>query len=152
MKKAYWKILKWLGIAVLASAVSVLLLIVAVYFGLFGALPGKAEILQIKNEEASLVLTSDKVIIGKFFAENRTNVSWDDLPPFIVNAVVSTEDKRFYEHHGIDKRSYVRVLLKTLLLGDQSSGGGSTITQQLAKNIYGRKNYGFLALAARITH
>lgn len=146
MKKAHWKLLKWIGIAILAGIVSVFLLIAATYFGLFGSLPDKAEILQIKNEEASLVLTSDNVIIGKYFAENRTNIAWDDLPDYLVNAVISTEDKRFYQHHGIDKKSYLRVLVRTIMLGDQSSGGGSTITQQLAKNIYGRANFGILTL------
>ena len=108
--------------------------------------PVKLKFFKLKMKRLLFLLTSDKVIIGKYFAENRTNITWNDLPDFLVNAVVSTEDKRFYQHHGIDKKSYLRVLIRTILLGDQNSGGGSTITQQLAKNIYGRDNFGILTL------
>ena len=85
----------------------------AVYFGVFGTLPSTEELSTIDNEEASLVLASDGTIIGKYFAENRTNVSWDDIPEQLINALVATEDKRFYLHEGYDGISYLRVFLKT---------------------------------------
>ncbi|MBN2638229.1 MAG: transglycosylase domain-containing protein [Bacteroidales bacterium] len=116
-----------------------------VFDGAFGPLPGKAKLSSIKNEQASLVFTSDSVLIGKYFAENRTHVGWNDIPQNLVNALVATEDKRFFSHKGYDLRSYFRVLIKSIILG-QNSGGGSTLTQQLAKNLYGRKNYGRLSL------
>ncbi|HPR62485.1 MAG TPA: transglycosylase domain-containing protein, partial [Prolixibacteraceae bacterium] len=78
--------------------------------------------------------------------ENRTNIGWDEVPQHLVNALVATEDKRFFEHEGVDARSYMRVLFRSILMGDRSSGGGSTLTQQLVKNLFGRTNFGFLSL------
>ena len=68
------------------------------------------------------------------------------IPPDLINALIATEDSRFYEHKGIDSRSLFRVLFKSLLLGNRESGGGSTISQQLAKNMFGRNNSGRLSL------
>lgn len=120
--------------------------ILLVNIGGFGPLPSKKTLAAIHNEEASLVYSADGQIIGKFFAENRTNIGWDEVPPHLVNALVATEDKRFFEHEGVDARSYLRVLLRSILMGDRSSGGGSTLTQQLVKNLFGRTNFGFLSL------
>jgi len=117
-----------------------------VYFGAFGSLPDEEELAAITNEEASLVFSSDNRLIGKYFAENRTNISWEEVPVHLRNALIATEDKRFYTHKGYDTQSYLRVFLKTILLGDNSGGGGSTLTQQLIKNLYGRSNYGFLSI------
>ena len=127
--------------------VLVALLMVGTFFillfsGAFGKIPSKAELKEIKNETASVVYSSDQQLLGKFFAENRTNIKYPELPEHLINALIATEDARFFEHEGIDKRSMVRVLIKTLLLGDRSAGGGSTITQQLAKNLFGREDYG----------
>lgn len=118
----------------------------SVYIGIFGSLPNKQDLIGITNEQASLVLSNNKTLIGKYFAENRTNISWQETPQHLVDALIATEDKRFFEHEGIDSRSYLRVFFKTILLGDKSSGGGSTITQQLVKNLYGRKNHSFLSM------
>lgn len=118
----------------------------SVYIGIFGPLPDKENLISITNEQASLVLSNDGTLIGKFFAENRTNIKWGEVPPQLVKALIATEDKRFFEHEGIDGRSYLRVFFKTILLGDKSSGGGSTITQQLVKNLYGRKDHSFLSM------
>lgn len=118
------------------------LFIAAVNYGVFGQLYSKNELKNFKNETASLVFTEDGKIIGKFFAENRTNVSIKDIPLHLIDALVATEDARYFEHNGIDSWSLVRVFFKTLILNDHRSGGGSTISQQLAKNMYGRKNFG----------
>jgi len=135
---------------VIISALSLLLLfsifLGAVYWGIFGSLPDKNELLGITNEEASLVFSNDGTLIGKYFAENRTNINWNEVPDHLVNALIATEDKRFYQHEGIDSRSYMRVFLKSILLGDKSAGGGSTITQQLIKNLYGRDDHSVLSL------
>ena len=69
-----------------------------------------------------------------------------DLPKHLIEALVATEDSRFYEHDGIDNISLMRVFVKNLILQDKSAGGGSTITLQLAKNLYGRKNYAFFSM------
>lgn len=117
-----------------------------VYLGVFGHVYNKKELREFKNETASLVLSDDGNLIGKFFADNRTNVRFDQLPEGLVNALVATEDARYFEHEGVDSRSLVRVLVKSILMGKKSSGGGSTITQQLAKNMFGRKDFGLLSM------
>lgn len=121
-------------------------LFVMVYTGVFGQLPGYKELAAIKTEQASLVYSSDGYIIGKYFAKNRTNVKWEELPKSLMNALVATEDKRFFQHQGFDIRSYLRVFFRSLLLHDRSGGGGSTLTQQLIKNLYGRSDHGILSL------
>lgn len=131
---------------ILFSLILISLLIGSVYIGVFGPLPEKSDLASISNEEASLVLSNDGTLIGKFFAENRTNIKWDDVPQNLVNALVATEDKRFFEHQGIDGRSYLRVFFKSILMGNKSAGGGSTLTQQLVKNLYGRNDHSFLSL------
>ncbi|MEI8225643.1 MAG: transglycosylase domain-containing protein [Bacteroidota bacterium] len=117
-----------------------------IYFGGFGLLPDKNALSAISNEEASLVFSSDSILIGKYFAQNRTNINWEQIPVHLKRALIATEDKRFFNHKGYDSRSYFRVLLKSILLGDNSGGGGSTLTQQLVKNLYGRNDFGFLSL------
>lgn len=118
----------------------------AIYYNVFGHLYSEKELKQFKNETASLVLSDNGKILGKYFAENRTNIKYDQLPKQLINALVATEDARYFEHQGIDSRSLFRVLFKTILLNNKSSGGGSTITQQLAKNMYGRKNHGPMSM------
>lgn len=139
------KILKYILLLFASVILLTALLFGSVYIGIFGAIPGNKELSSISNEEASLVLSSDNQIIGKYFSENRTNIKWQDVPKQLVNALVATEDKRFFKHKGSDVFSFFRVIFKSILLQD-NSGGGSTITQQLAKNLYGRKHYGFLSL------
>jgi penicillin-binding protein 1A len=131
-----------LAVIVLFSVIFCLLVVA----GGFGKIPGKKELSEIRNEEASLVWSSDNVLIGKYFAQNRTNITREEMPQHLVDALVATEDRRFYSHNGYDSRSYLRVFLRTILLGDRSSGGGSTITQQLVKNLYGREDHGRLSL------
>ena len=96
----------------------------------------------LQNEAASLVLASNGDPTGKFFNENQTNVPYDSLPSHLVESLIATEDARFYDHDGVDARALFRVLFKTVLLGNRSSGGASSLSQQLAKNLFGRKDYG----------
>jgi len=135
-------------IALLAGLIIIIVafLFLLVYAGAFGPLPGRGAISDISNEEASLVISSDGSIIGKYFAENRTNISREEIPEHLVQALVATEDKRFFSHRGYDTRSYMRVLVRSIFLGDRSGGGGSTLTQQLVKNLYGRDNTGWLSM------
>lgn len=137
-----------IGIGISLSAVVILLAVfcLSVYFGAFGKLPDKNELASINNEEASLVYSADNILIGEFFAQNRTNIHLMDIPVHLKNALIATEDKRFFRHKGFDTRSYFRVFLKSIMLGDKSGGGGSTLTQQLVKNLYGRNDYGFISM------
>ena len=123
-----------------------LLFFILVYSGAFGHIQSVEELRNFRNAEASEVLSSEGLLIGKFYTENRTNITYEQLPSHLINALVATEDARFFEHQGVDSRSLVRVLLKTILLNRSESGGGSTITQQLAKNMFGRKGNGRLSI------
>lgn len=116
-------------------------LFVLTYFEVFGPIPTYAELKNIRHYNASEVYAQDEVLIGKYYVENRINASAEEISPDVINALVATEDARFFEHSGVDMRSAMRVVVKSLLLSDRSSGGGSTLSQQLAKNIYPRKRY-----------
>ena len=141
------KILKYVVVFIAATILTVVLFFLLVYSGVFGSLPGKAELSAISNAEASLVYSTDNILIGEYFAQNRTNIHWKDVPDHLKNALIATEDKRFFTHKGYDIQSYIRVFFKNILLRNSSGGGGSTLPQQLAKNLYGRNNYGFLSLS-----
>ncbi len=120
-----------------------ILLILLVALGAFGSLPGFEELENPRSNLASEIYSGDGKVIGKYYAENRTNIRYRDLDSNMVHALVATEDARFYKHSGVDGRGLLRVLGRTVLGGDQSGGGGSTITQQLAKMLFGRqKNHG----------
>ena len=142
MKKD-WKII--IAIAIILPALPAIF-IFSVYIGLFGHLQSKKELLNFKNATATLVLSSEGELIGNIFSENRTNISYGQIPSNLIDALIATEDSRFFEHKGFDSRSLFRVLFKSIILNDRSSGGGSTISQQLAKNMFGRKKTGRLAL------
>lgn len=145
-KKTLIRLLKYITGLVSTIFLSILLLFSLVYFEVFGALPNNEKLSSIINEEASLIYSSDDVIIGKIFTENRTNINISQIPNHLKEALIATEDKRFYTHNGYDGQSYARVLFKSILMQDASGGGGSTITQQLIKNLYGRKYHGFLSM------
>ncbi len=139
------KYLKYFLIAISSLILLSVLFFLAVYIGIFGPLPNKAELAAISNQEASQVISSDHKIIGKYFSENRTNIAWDQVPGHLKNALIATEDKRFFTHNGYDLQSYFRVFFKSVLMGD-NKGGGSTLTQQLVKNLYGRSNFSVLSM------
>ncbi|MBK8682332.1 MAG: transglycosylase domain-containing protein [Chitinophagales bacterium] len=129
------------GLYIIGSfAIALFLFYLLILGGVFGFMPGKAELRDIKNYTASEVYSSDSVLIGKYFIENRTNATYAQLPPQLIEALVATEDARFYEHGGIDFLSFMRVMIYSILLNNESSGGGSTISQQLAKNLFQRKD------------
>ncbi|MFO7672271.1 MAG: transglycosylase domain-containing protein [Lutibacter sp.] len=119
--------------------------IITVYFGLFGRVPTSKEVKLFRNMEASEVYSIDNVLLYRFDRENRLNIPFDSIPKHVVEALISSEDSRFYEHSGVDLKSLMRVLVKTVILRDKSSGGGSTISQQLVKNYFPRNSYWFLS-------
>lgn len=128
------------------GALLIFLFIISIYLGFWGKLPGKAQLADFKYQKATEVYSADSVLIGKYYLHDRQPIEYSEMPQHLINALVAIEDERFYEHSGIDYRSLVRVAVKTVLLQDQSSGGGSTISQQLAKNLYPRENTGKIAL------
>ena len=130
--------LKYIGRAFLVCIGCLFLFILSIYIGIWGKLPSKKELSDFKYQRASEVYTADSVLIGKYYLYDRQPIAYQQFPEHLVHALVAIEDERFYKHSGIDYLSLMRVGVKTILLQDQSSGGGSTLTQQLAKNLYPR--------------
>ncbi len=125
----------------LAGSFALVLTIALIEFEVFGPMPDKNELQTIHHPVASEIYTADSVLMGKFYVQNRLDMEAGEIPQSVVSALLATEDVRFYQHRGIDFRSLGRVLVKTLMFGDEHSGGGSTLTQQLAKNLYPRREY-----------
>ncbi|RIJ42315.1 penicillin-binding protein 1A [Pontibacter oryzae] len=113
----------------------------AVYAGFLGGMPSTRELKSVHNNTASEVYSADGVLLGRYYIQDRTNVKYENISPAAIHALIATEDARFYEHSGVDARSLGRVFVKSLLLQNESSGGGSTLSQQLVKNLYPRKDY-----------
>ena len=104
----------------------------------FADIPSFEELENPDTKLATQVLAEDGEILTTFHIENRSYASYDELSKYVVEAAVATEDRRFYKHSGVDLVSLGRVAFKTILMHDSSQGGGSTITQQLAKTLYPR--------------
>lgn len=122
------------------------ILLFSIKTGSIAKLPDREQLSTIQNFDASEIYSADKILLGRYYIQNRTVLAYEQFSPHLLDALVATEDARFFEHHGIDFRSLMRVFFKTLLLGDRSAGGGSTITQQLAKNIYHRQEYPYFSM------
>ena len=131
------KIAKWFWIVVIAPFVLIAVMLLLV--GLFAKIPSFEELEHPDNKLATQIISEDGQLLSTFHIENRTYVSYDELSEHLVHAAVATEDSRFYRHSGIDMKGLARVFVKTLLMHDSSQGGGSTITQQLAKTLYPRR-------------
>ena len=127
------KYIKRFWIIVLGGFASILLVFLLASWGVFGELPTFEELENPEKNLATEVISSDGVTLGKYAFKNRTPVGFSDLPENLVNALIATEDERFYEHSGIDFRGLARAIVK---LG--KGGGASTITQQLAKNLFNK--------------
>ena len=140
------KVFLFLLKAGVAFVLLALLLFLIVYVGFTGPVPSTAELQKIKNPDATEVFSSDGRLLGRYYVENRSNISFDQISPNVINALIATEDSRFYHHRGIDEIALARVFFKSILLQDHSSGGGSTLSQQIAKNLYPRKSFGFLTM------
>ena len=134
------KIIRWFWILFAVPVLLVLSLIGLVWA--FADIPSFEELENPDSKLATQVIAEDGEILTTFHIENRSYVSYEELSPNLVNAAVATEDSRFYKHSGIDFESLARVLVKTVLGGSSSQGGGSTITQQLAKTLYPREDMG----------
>ena len=106
--------------------------------GAWGPLPNFDELENPKTNLATEIISSDNKVLGKYFYENRTHIDFSELSPNLINALIATEDERFYNHSGIDFIALLRVL-KGVITGNRNLGGGSTLTQQLAKMFFSEK-------------
>lgn len=132
-------IVKWLWISFLGLGLLLFFFMLLIYNGVIGYMPPIEELEDPHDKLASQVYASDgKTELGRYYygAGNRVYTDYDAVSPFVIDALIATEDVRFEEHSGIDFRALCRTLVKTVLMGDKSSGGASTITQQLAKQLY----------------
>ncbi len=138
-----------IGLIILASAMLIFLLFISTfYMGLWGKIPSKSELSGYKYQKATEVFSADSILIGKYYLHDRQPITYEAFPEHLIQALVSIEDERFFDHSGIDYKSLFRVAVKTILLQDESAGGGSTISQQLAKNLYPRTERGKISLLA----
>ena len=128
---SFKKYLKWLWFLALAPVVGIILIMFMASWGWFGPLPTVEELENPKNYLASEIVSADGKVIGKYFLENRTHVRFEELSPYLPQALIATEDERYLSHSGIDFRGLARAIAK---LG--SSGGASTISQQLSKMLF----------------
>lgn len=124
--RIFWRIF-------LIGAGCFLLLLLCASFGLFGKMPSLEQLENPEADLASEIISTDGVLMGKYYAENRSEVKFSEISPNVINALIATEDERFYDHSGIDAQALGRAAFS---LGTQ--GGGSTITQQLAKMMLGQ--------------
>ena len=145
------RISKWLWAIVFAPVA--LLLCTLCLVAIFADIPSFEELEHPDNKLATQLIADGGEVLTTWHIQNRAYVSYDELGPYLVDAAVSTEDVRFYNHSGIDFKSLGRVAVKTLMLHNSSQGGGSTITQQLAKTLYPRgdmSSYGKLRRKAKL--
>ncbi len=138
------KIIKWYWFLLVTPFIALAALLCIVWA--LADIPSIEELENPESKFATQVIAEEGEILTTYHIENRTFVGYDELAPSLVQAAVATEDKRFYKHSGVDLQSLGRVLFKTLLSRDSSQGGGSTITQQLAKTLYPRGHAGKLKM------
>ena len=126
----------FLGITILIASLFAL-----ISSGAIGYMPDLQQLENPVDKYASQVFSEDGALLGtwSYSRANRIYVSYDDLSPYLVKALVATEDERFYEHSGIDFRAVLRAMVKRVAMRQKQAGGGSTITQQLAKQLYSAK-------------
>ena len=130
------KISKWFWIIITFPVLLLLFMILLVWA--FADIPSFKELENPDNKLATQIIAEGGEVLTTFHIENRTYVTYEELSPNVVHAAIATEDARFYNHSGIDFKGLARVLFKTILMRNTSQGGGSTITQQLAKTLYPR--------------
>jgi len=131
------KYIIWFWTLFIIPFITVLIIFILISNGKLGPMPSFRELENPEYNLAAEVYSEDGVLLGKISIENRTWTDYDDLSSYLVNALIATEDIRYYRHSGIDIRGLGRAIVRTIVLG-QKTGGGSTITQQLAKQLYPR--------------
>ncbi len=167
-KSSKSRIIKWMWYVVMVPVGLLFTMLLLTSLGVFGRMPSFEELENPKSNLSTEVYSEEGKVLGTFFVQNRSYVQYDDLfpqdssliirmqsrdmPP-IVAALIATEDIRFHRHSGIDIQSLARVGIKTIALQRSSQGGGSTITQQLAKNLFPRdtvRNRGKIARGTKL--
>ncbi|WP_345954980.1 transglycosylase domain-containing protein [Mucilaginibacter sp. PAMB04168] len=129
----------WLIWKIALGCLAFFILIIALTaFGVFGPLPSFRDLENPKSNQASEIMSSDKKILGKYYVQNRSNVSYSQISPNVIHALVATEDNRFYNHSGIDFGRAFTIIFYNLIGKKQ---GGSTITQQLALNLFSERSH-----------
>ncbi len=136
-----------LWLLLLSPLLIIFTLVSLVASGAFGSLPKVDELLNPKNNLATIVYSGDMKILGKYYSENRVNVNFNEIDSNLVDALIATEDARFYQHNGVDVKALARAFAGVFTGG--SRGGGSTITQQLAKMMFPREKLSKLELGVR---
>ena len=130
----YKKIIIGMWVALIAALLGFATLM---FVASYGKIPSFENLENPKNNFASVVFTADGSTLGAgYFRENRVPVDYEEISPNVIDALIATEDERYYDHSGIDFKGLMRVGVKTVLLQNQSAGGGSTISQQLAKLLF----------------
>lgn len=145
-KQSFKKHVIWFWIIFAGPIVGILLTVLGIR--LFADLPDTEELQNPKTLLATEIYSSDLKVLGKFYTENRTNVKFKDISPNVVNALIATEDARFFDHSGVDVRALGRAVYGALT-GNSASGGGSTISQQLAKMLFPREELSKIQLVTR---
>ncbi len=140
------KIIKALWAINICGILVVMLVGVMIYHGYIGYMPPVEGLLNPEDRFASRLFTSDGVEMGRFYQSrnNRVYADYSEISPNVIKALIATEDSRFMDHSGIDIRALSRVLFKTLIMRQKNAGGGSTITQQLAKQLYSPESQGLM--------
>jgi penicillin-binding protein 1A len=136
------RLIKWVAFTFLIMLLSLNIFLLIISF----SVPTARQLRRLQAQAASEIYSSDSVLIGRYYDQYRILVPYDSMPKYLIDALVATEDERFFEHDGIDYRAWGRVLFRSILKGDRSGGGGSTISQQLAKNMLLRADYPVFSL------
>ena len=142
-------IIRWMWIAFIALTLFIGIFFILVYNGVIGYMPPIEDLKNPQDKFASVIYTSDGQEMGRYFRNtgNRVYADFDEISPAVVDALIATEDARFEDHSGIDVKAIARAVVKTVLLRQKNAGGGSTITQQLAKQLYTPPSNGILQRA-----
>ncbi len=132
------KIIRWLWTIFAAGFIFLFLFFILIYNGCIGYMPPVEELKNPQDKFATVVYSADGEELGRYFRNtgNRVYADYEEISPYVIKALIATEDARFEDHSGIDLRAVGRVFVKTLILQRKNAGGGSTITQQLAKQLY----------------
>lgn len=143
--EVFFRVQILLGIFILV----VILFFIGINFGLLGEMPDLEKIQNPRSAVSTTIYSSDFEVLGSYYTENRIEVSYDELSPYLVQGLVATEDKRFYAHSGIDLKGLFRAITLAFVPG-MDGGGGSTLTQQLAKNLF-HQDFGHAGLFKRLS-
>lgn len=144
-------LIRWMWISFVVLILFIGVFFILVYNGVIGYMPPIEELKNPQDKFATVIYTADGQEMGRYFRNtgNRVYADFDEISPAVVDALIATEDARFEDHSGIDVKAIARAMVKTVLLGQKNAGGGSTITQQLAKQLYTPPSNGLLQRAVQ---